>query len=181
MAPNLQAVPGSLPASPLWVLEEGALRGDLRGWLTHPLRPGNPGQAAGSLRGGRDMVVQGERLYGDRRARGDGQRVPAGVTQGARWSWRGVSPSGHPGISTQPLLGPRGPPEPLSLALQCPCTPQFAQFSVGCPAGGDVAGGVLPPAGSGCPSSVAPGTQSVAAAISASLAEGLGDSGASRL
>lgn len=90
--------------------------------------------------------------------------------------------AGHPGISTQHCrLGPRGPPEPLSLALQCPCAPQFAQFSAGCPAGADVAGGVLPPAGSGCPSSVAPRTQSVAAATSASLAEGLGDSGASRL
>lgn len=84
-------------------------------------------------------------------------------------------------VVPQRLLGPRGALDPISPALRCPRAPHPAQLSVGCPAGGDVARGLLPPAGSGCPSSVAPGAQSMAAAVSASPAGGLGDGGASRL
>lgn len=129
------------------------------------------------------MAVRGGRHCGDGRGRGGGQRVPVGVSQGSKMEeleGRAV-PQATPAFP-QCLLGPRGAPDHIFPALRCPhAPPPLPQFSMGCPAGGNVAKGLPPSAGSGCPSSVAPGAQSTAATTSTLPAGGLGDGGASWL
>lgn len=138
--------------------------GDLRAWLTGhrrilgPLGVAGPRQAHGGA--GRKALWRWEKK---------GRQVEGPSQRGARWrSWRGTP-------SLQPTLvstAPAGSRQGTGLHLPGP-----AQFS----SGGNAAEGLIPPAGSGCPSSVAPGAQSVVVAASASPAGGLGDGGASRL
>lgn len=184
---------GAFPPPPLRLPGRGEPHGDPRGWLIH--NRVDLGQELGPLGGdrvlsparlpGRDMAAQGGRLHGDGRVKGGGQKVPAGVSQGSKMEeLEGHAVPRATLAFPQCLLGPRGAlgprraPDPIFPALWCPCAPCPAQFSVGCPAGGDVAVGLLPPTGSGCPSS---GAQSMAASASASLAGGFGDGGVSRL
>lgn len=101
--------------------------------------------------------------------------------RGGRWrSWSAMLSLRPPWLFHSACWFPEGHQShlPSPAVLPCPCP---AQFSTGSPAGGDVPRGLVPPSGNGCPSSVASGSQSVAATASASPAGGLGDSGVFRL